>query len=390
VTARIRFGVFEADLASGELYREGRLVPLQQQPFEVLRALVERAGEVVTREALRKRLWPEGVVVDFDQSLNKSLTKLRDALGDSAANPRFIQTLPKRGYRFIAPVAVQAPWPPPAPPPMEQVVPASTPRPRASSFRSVALGATTLTLGVLFVLLLNFRPDGAPRKPGSLAADRRTQPHSTPIAAARDAYERGRLALARGSEASVEQSVQLFARAIAFSPRYAEAYAEMACALSTLASESDEDAEDIWRQARTAAAAALTINPTSSKAHAALGRVALLHDQDWLGAEAHFRRGIALDGGNAVARTWYALALSDHGRHEEAEAEARRALAADPHALATNTAMGAVLYQARRYSEAAAAIVRVIEIDPDYPPARRLWRQLAGTESAVPLALAQK
>ena len=100
----IRFGVFEAHLAAGELYKSGRLVRLQQQPFGVLRALLERSGEVVTRDELRRALWPQGITVDFDQSLNKCVTKLRDALGDEAASPRFIETLPKRGYRFIADV----------------------------------------------------------------------------------------------------------------------------------------------------------------------------------------------------------------------------------------------------------------------------------------------
>ncbi|MEZ5283210.1 MAG: winged helix-turn-helix domain-containing protein, partial [Vicinamibacterales bacterium] len=100
----VRFGVFEADLSAGELRKQGRLVRLQQQPFDVLRVLVEQHGQVVTREALHRHLWPEGVTVDFDQSLNKAVTKLRDALGDTADSPRFIETLPKRGYRFIAPV----------------------------------------------------------------------------------------------------------------------------------------------------------------------------------------------------------------------------------------------------------------------------------------------
>ncbi|MEW6323680.1 MAG: winged helix-turn-helix domain-containing protein, partial [Acidobacteriota bacterium] len=100
----VAFGVYEVDLASGELRRQGRLVRLQQQPFEVLRALVERPGDLVTRDELQRRLWPDGVTVEFETALNKSVAKLRDALGDVADNPRFIETLPKRGYRFIAPV----------------------------------------------------------------------------------------------------------------------------------------------------------------------------------------------------------------------------------------------------------------------------------------------
>lgn len=101
-----RFGLFEADIPVGELRKQGRIVRLQQQPFELLKALLARPGEIVTREDIRQQLWPSSVVADFDQSLNKSVTKLRDALGDSAASPRFIETIHKRGYRFIAPVTV--------------------------------------------------------------------------------------------------------------------------------------------------------------------------------------------------------------------------------------------------------------------------------------------
>lgn len=102
------FGVFEADLRSGEIRKQGRRVNLQQQPFAVLRALVSRPNQLVSRSELRQLLWPSDVAVDFDQSLNKCVTKVRDAIGDSATNPRFIETLPKRGYRFIAPVTVRA------------------------------------------------------------------------------------------------------------------------------------------------------------------------------------------------------------------------------------------------------------------------------------------
>ena len=100
-----RFGVFEFDTASGELSREGKVQPrLRDQALQILRMLLERPREVVTREELRKGLWPADTFVDFDHGLNTAINQLRSALGDSAANPRFIQTLPRRGYRFIAPV----------------------------------------------------------------------------------------------------------------------------------------------------------------------------------------------------------------------------------------------------------------------------------------------
>lgn len=101
-----RFGLYELDAQTGELHKDGKPRPrLQGQPLEVLLFLLHRPGEVVTREELRQRLWPADTFVDYDHSLNTAVNKLRDALSDSAENPRFIQTIPRRGYRFIASVA---------------------------------------------------------------------------------------------------------------------------------------------------------------------------------------------------------------------------------------------------------------------------------------------
>jgi TolB-like protein/DNA-binding winged helix-turn-helix (wHTH) protein/Flp pilus assembly protein TadD len=102
---RFKFGVFEADLRTGELTRLGKRVRLQEQPFQLLTMLLEKPGELVIREELRERLWPK-TIVDFDHGLNKAISKVRDALGDSAENPRFIETVASRGYRFLADVAV--------------------------------------------------------------------------------------------------------------------------------------------------------------------------------------------------------------------------------------------------------------------------------------------
>src|SRR5215468_6882221 len=101
---RVRFGIFEADLRSGELYKRGRKIKLHQQPFQVLALLIERPGEVVTRDELRRKLWPSDTFVNFDIGLNSAVRKLRGALDDSAESPRYVETLARRGYRFIAPV----------------------------------------------------------------------------------------------------------------------------------------------------------------------------------------------------------------------------------------------------------------------------------------------
>ena len=108
-----RFDVFEVDFRAGELYKAGRKIKLQVQPFQVLAVLLERPGEVVTREEFEKRLWPGDTFVDFEHSLNTAIKKLRQALGDDKKKPRFVETLPKRGYRFIGTVehAARVPTP---------------------------------------------------------------------------------------------------------------------------------------------------------------------------------------------------------------------------------------------------------------------------------------
>ncbi len=118
----LRFGVFEVDLSAGELRKNGVKIRLQEQPFQILAFLLGRPGELVTRQDLRDKLWSNDTFVDFDHSLNTAINKLREALGDSASSPRFVETVARRGYRFLAPV--------------EQVQP-------ASEFRAVVKPSTT-------------------------------------------------------------------------------------------------------------------------------------------------------------------------------------------------------------------------------------------------------
>src|SRR5215471_11502440 len=145
-----RFGVFELDLRSGELRRGGVKVKIQEQPFQVLALLLEKPGEVVTRDDLRNRLWPADTFVDFDHSLNAAIKRVRDALGDSAENPTFVETVARRGYRFLAPVS--------APPVNGAAVaqpenPATVARPQPHRVRWLAGGAAAVAL-VLFGIRL--------------------------------------------------------------------------------------------------------------------------------------------------------------------------------------------------------------------------------------------
>src|SRR5256714_3574496 len=109
---KYKFDAFEADLRAAELRRNGTRLKLQLQPFQVLVALLERPKEVITREELRQRLWPEDTFVDFDHGLNTAMVKLRDVLGDSASKPKYVETIAKRGYRFLRTAEVVSDQPP--------------------------------------------------------------------------------------------------------------------------------------------------------------------------------------------------------------------------------------------------------------------------------------
>jgi TolB-like protein/DNA-binding winged helix-turn-helix (wHTH) protein/Flp pilus assembly protein TadD len=162
---RMRFGVFEADLRTGQLTKGGSRVRLQDQPFQVLAALLEKPGELVTREELRTRIWPR-TIIDFDHGLNKAVSKIRDALGDSGDNPRFVETVARRGYRFLADVT-----------PVEgkseaEAAPVGVARLAAAhgwSWRPPALGVASLAgiglaavLAVALAWFLNTRIESAP------------------------------------------------------------------------------------------------------------------------------------------------------------------------------------------------------------------------------------
>lgn len=110
-----RFGPFELDLDAGEVRQNGSRVRLQPQPFKLLVLLTSRPGSLIKREEIRNELWPEGTFVDFDQSVNFAVKQIRDAFGDSASNPIYLETVPRQGYRFVAPVSAGPPAAPPAP-----------------------------------------------------------------------------------------------------------------------------------------------------------------------------------------------------------------------------------------------------------------------------------
>ena len=172
---RVRFGAFEADLQAGELRKSGIRVRLQDQPFRVLALLLSCSGDVVTREELRAKIWPDDTFVDFDHSLNTAINKIREALGDSASHPRFVETIPRRGYRFVFPLQRAAGRDGARagvePPPRDTRSELRTGRPSVEAVRPLRLQRAVL-LAILAVagvgLVMQWRGSFSPRAPSAV------------------------------------------------------------------------------------------------------------------------------------------------------------------------------------------------------------------------------
>jgi DNA-binding winged helix-turn-helix (wHTH) protein/WD40 repeat protein len=175
----LRFGNFEVDLRAGELRKAGVKLRFSGQPFQVLTILLERPGEVVTREELQKRLWPD-TFVDVDHNLNTAINKIREVLGDSAESPRFVETLPRRGYRFVAPVEGATP---PSAKPVEKLPSASPGDRRRSLYYGLGLvGAVIIMVSVMALWKTAFRTQGAPEVRSFIKLTNDGQPKFGPMA----------------------------------------------------------------------------------------------------------------------------------------------------------------------------------------------------------------
>ena len=495
----IRFGVFELDVRAGQLRKRGSRLPIQGLPLEVLAVLLRHRGEVVTREELRKELWPADTFVDFDHSLHNAIARLRDALGDSPTAPRFIETLPRKGYRFIGPadadgaVAIGG-----EDSRTDGRAAAPADAPRARPRLQLALGAAVAVLGLaaaayvggsrhaprppirsLAVLPLenltgsgdqeyfvdgmtdelitdlakvgslrvisraSIMPYKTVRKPVAEIAreldvdavvagtvsrsgshvritaqliDARGDRHLwaesydrevgdavalqnqiaqaiadeiparlTPVervqlAAARsvnpeayDLYLRGRYFWVKRDRASFDKAMDYFRRAIDLDPAYAAPYSGLADCYILFGSSFDVGGRapnEVQPQARAAAMKALELDPSLADAHSSLAYVKLNYDWDWRGAEAEFRRSLALNPGYSNAHHWYAHLLLSSGRLDEALAESRRALALDPLSPIINVHLAWHYLYTREYDAALEQLAKTLELDPDYALAR--------------------
>ena len=376
--ALVRFGVFEADIRAGELRRNGVRVRLQDLPFRALTLFLSRPGEVIAREEFRKALWPPNIFVDFEQGISSAVMRLRDALGDSADNPIFIETVERRGYRWIGPIH------PPEPvagesPGKESLETAATPAAAAvpsrrspSPWRKMVFALPVL--GLLFAAWI-FRPGFRDAKASakSVPASSRSL-HQPANREAEDYYLKGRFYWNKRTPESLNQALEAFTQAIAHDPNYSDAYVGLADCYNLLREFSVMSGNEAYFKAFAAAKKAVELDQQSSEAHASLAFVTFFGMWDAADAEKEFRRALELEPNNAKAHHWYATFLHTLNRHEEAltEIDLARKLAPDSPSILAD--QGELLWAAG-HREQALQMLKQLEIaEPDSVSPHRYLR----------------
>ena len=336
VAGKFRFGAFEVDLESRELRKHGLRVQLQHKPFQILEMLLCAPGRLVMRNELAQRLWPT-LHVNFDRSLNTAVNALRQVLGDSRQNPRFIETRSGLGYRFIAPV--------------EELAKRSD------------------------------RPH-TPAAPESLA-----KASPTTNGEAYGDYLKGRYFYNKLTEDDLHKSVAYFEAALSQDRGCALAYAGLADTYSMFALLNMLPAREAYPRAKEMALAALRTDPDLGEAHAALAVVKRLFEWDWAGARAEHLRALELSRDCSPARQAYGAYLAAAGKPEEAWLEFQRAREIDPLSLAVNVEIAWGLYLAGDFTRAAEQSWRALAMEPKFGAAQYTlglaYEQMGMTEEAI-------
>jgi DNA-binding winged helix-turn-helix (wHTH) protein len=362
----LRFGTFDIDPLPAELFRSGRKVHLAPQAFQLLLLLVNRAGDMVSREEIRRSLWPDGTFVDFDAAVNACISQIRTVLGDRATTPRFIETLPRRGYRFIAPIErVDS-----SVPVIAGVVTAPNVTPTVSMTQSIALTALAL-VGAVALFAATMVADHQPDAARSLGVD------------VLQKFERARSGLEDASPGDLLDRVKMFEAVLARAPEFADAYIGLADAKLLLATYRTEDPQSAYAAAKAAAGKAFAIDRRRGDAHGLYAAATLLFDWNFEDASRHFERALTLSPRSPRVHHWYARYLTAIGRHGEAVDHARRAVAlraTSPHAV---THLGVALFYAGRYPEARLQCGRAAALMPEFTPAAQCLRALDSPQTTT-------
>jgi DNA-binding winged helix-turn-helix (wHTH) protein len=380
----VRFGLFEADLEQRVLVREGLRVKLQDQPFEILTLLLQRPGEIITREEIQQKLWPADTYVAFDDGLNTAIKKLRLALRNSAENPSFIETVPRRGYRFLAfPVFAETTASAPGPGKDAKVPSAAAtgPAPDKNSEsdvlkpgrrRPALLWAGLVVAGVFSVTGLIVWREHIVRG-ASQSAALKSQPSNFPAGRHVDPRAHEEYLQARGfwklrTAEALTKALDHYNLAIDFAPDYAEAYAGLANSYIVLPMLTTVSTEDAYLKARQAAEKAIALDDSLAQGHLAEAEIKLYCDWDFRGAEKEFRRALERDANDAQSHQWYAEFLSLMGRHHEAIAQIQTAEHLDPSSMIIHHQAGQVFQAARMYPSALQEYRQALMIQPGFGP----------------------
>jgi DNA-binding winged helix-turn-helix (wHTH) protein len=315
-----RFGRFSLDANERMLLRDGRRVPLAPKVLQTLLILVRHRGHIVEKDFLMQEVWPDDVVEEGN--LAQHISTLRKVFGDSADDPRFIETVPGRGYRFVQSVD-------------DNQGTAQPSTARARDFRN-----------------------GKESKRQQYAERDTAYKH----------YRRGRHFWDKCSKESLEKSLDCFHQALALAPGYAAAYAGLAGSYFRL-STSYWPPQHAYEKARAAVLKALELDETLAEAHAALGIIKMRGDWDWNRARRAFERAIEIDPDYPTAHHWYGIYFDSLGRFEDALREKRRALELDPLSLSINVSMATTYWFMENVAEAQRKSYDALEIDKNFPPA---------------------
>jgi DNA-binding winged helix-turn-helix (wHTH) protein/Tfp pilus assembly protein PilF len=302
-----RFGPFTLDSARRRLFRDGEVILVPPKALDVLQVLLENRGRTVEKDDLMGRVWPDTVVEEAN--LTQSIFMLRRALGDEPSEPRYISTIARRGYRFVASASETERHP---------------------------------------------------------VLDERRRVHRTASLEAYHAYVKGRHYWGKRDIDGVRAAIGFFRQAIDFDPTYGLAYVGLAECFVVLRVHGWSNAPDALATAKAAAVRALEIDDTIAEAHATLGALRMTAEWDWPGADQSFRRAIELAPDYATARNWYANYLAAQRRFDDAVREAQAAATLDPLNVTWRMGVGHMLLLARRYDEAVQAEMSALETERQF------------------------
>ncbi len=378
------FGSIRIDLSRRTIGRNGENSPCSPRAFDALLLLVQRRGELVTKEELLTALWPDTHVEEAN--LPVLVSALRRAIGDDGRKQEYIQTVSRCGYRFVGDVReirIEETVAPPTSPPSlprsdaaEGVIPAmrviSGPLPsryaRVSVLAVCILAAAAIPPSVHW--LNNGGSNAVPVIVSAHAASVLAQENGrrpSPDSRTGDAevwVEKGRYAWNLQTKDGFLRSIEYYQKAVAEDAGYASAYAGLAESYVTLPSYSQQNNDEERRRARAAAIKAVTLDNNLAEAHIALGMVSMIDDRSFAAGEREFRRAIELNPRSPLAQGELALCLVAVGRTEEAVSHARQAATLDPLSIRAATDLGIVLYYGHRYTEAQTEFEEALKLDP--------------------------